>query len=456
MKTFDKYVHKIGRFWLEGKDNIPFAAQIVCINSFHYELVGSMIKHDFIKEIRKQQSELQDVTLFGVVEGDHISLFNCRIECSSGDADNTKWGISATFTFGDAIIGTTFVTHETNFSAAIVQFERIEEFIGLRICDFGLLEGQIILKHGKLLKHNTEKYNLEFIPGFKLVKTNSKREFHPYVDSKFIFLNKICFEEAGMHIAQFRMLLSMFKLHFLGINNINLYINWDESIKDYCPKNKFQYYLNCMSVVSAELWPVPLFCLQYDLLKKNFTKILNEWFCFLEEAGPIVELFYQILIDKAHDINLFLNHAQAIEAFSIRYRNEEAKQLLVEYPRKIHSCCYTEKKCQRRNTPTLRHRVLDLLRYADCFNFNDSNNREIASWIVDTRNYYTHYGRGSENVLTKYEDRGPINRLMQYLLAILVYDKLGIVVELIAGKFCHTFYESTLQQIKVMLKEKSD
>jgi len=216
-----------------------------------------------------------------------------QLTCSSGDADNTKWGISATFTFGDAIIGTTFVTYETNFSAAIVRFERMGEFIGLRICDSDLLEGQIILKHGELLKHNTEKYNLEFIPGFELVNTNSKKEFHLYADSEFIFLNKFYFEEIRTHIFQFRMLLSLLKLHHIGIGNIDLYVNWGEPDKDYCPKNKFQYYLNYMPVVSAELWPVPSFCLQYDLLKGNFTKILNGWFCFLEEAGPIVELFYQ-------------------------------------------------------------------------------------------------------------------------------------------------------------------
>jgi len=82
-QTLDKYLHKIGRFWLEGKDNIPFVAQIVCTNSFHYELVGSMLKQDFIKEIDMQQGESQGVTLLGVVEGDHISLFNCRIANST-------------------------------------------------------------------------------------------------------------------------------------------------------------------------------------------------------------------------------------------------------------------------------------------------------------------------------------------------------------------------------------
>lgn len=456
-KTFDKYVHKIGRFWLEGKDDIPFAAQIVCANSFNYELVGSMIKHDSITEIRKQQNELQGVTLFGVVEGDHISLFNCRIKCSSRGADNARWGISATFTFGDAIIGTTFVTHETNFSAAIVRFERMGEFIDLRICNSDLLEGQITLKHDELLKHNTERYNLEFMPRYGIVNTNSKTEFHSFADSKFIFLNKICFEEIQTHIFQFRMLLSLLKLHHIDIDNIDLYVNWGEPDKDYRPKNEFHYHLNYMPVVSTEKWPVPSFCLQYDLLRENFTKILNGWFCFLEEAGPIVELFYQILIDKVHDINLFLNSTQAIEVFSNIFRKEEARQLLTRCPRKLHLCSYTGKVCQQADVPTLRHKALDLLDYANCcFKFDILGTEKIASWIVDTRNYYTHYGRKSKNVLTKYEDRGPVNRLMQYLLTILIYNKLGIEMDLIADKFYHTFYKSTLQQVKAMLNRKSD
>lgn len=457
-KTLDKYVNKIGQFWLKGKHDMPFAAQIVRVDSSHYELTGSMIKRDLIEEIRRQQEEPQSVTFYGVVEAAHISLFDCytkeAVPYGLKDADDTERDFSATFSFGDALIGATFITYETGVSAAIVHFEKLEEFINHRICNFDLLERRITFNQGKPLKHDTKKYSLEFVPGLKQTTTGQKEEFIFFVSSKFIFPNKISIKEARMHIAQFRMLLSMLKLHYLDIDGIELYVNWNESDKNFCPENVFQYYLNYMPERIAEQWPVPFFCLQYDDLAGIFTEILNNWFCFQETAEPIVEMFYQILINKSHDINLFLNLVQAMEVFSNRFREKEVKQLLSKYPRESQPCSYTGGECKnpRNNGPALWHRVFDLFNYAkDCFKFDTPAIEKIARWIRDTRHYYTHYDTYKKEALTQYEKRARINRLMQYLLTILIYNKLGIEMDLIGDKFYHTFYKSTLQQVKTML-----
>lgn len=441
----DKYVNKIGQLWLNDNHEMSFPGQIVYVDSDYY-LVGSMIKHDLIKEINQQRNKLLDLTFYGLIDGMHVSFFCCYLKQSSpyvrADAEDFKPDFSATISFGDVLIGTMFVNCETKVSAAIVRFSNLEEFIREKVCEFDFQKG-MIFKQSRQLKYNTKEYSLEFVLGLSHTSTLKKGEFNFPVSSRFVFSKKISIVRARTHIAHFRMLMSMLKLHYIDIYDIELYINWDDnSGKNSCRENSFYYYLNHMPQSTAELWPVPRFCLNHSDISGDLERILNNWLIFQSVAEPIVEMFYQILINKSYDINLLLNLVQAMEVFSNRFRKKEVKQVLERYPRQKPDS----------TAPTTWHKVFDLLNCANlCFNFEEVNLEKIASWIVDTRNYYTHYGRKTKDTLTLYEERGPVNRLMRYLLTILIYNKLGVKMELIAEKFYHPFYKSTLQQIKNML-----
>lgn len=445
-RTIDKYVNKIGEFWLKDNQEMLFLGQMIYIDSNYY-LVGSMINPDLIKEIDKQQNKSLNLTFYGLVDEIYISFFYCHLKQSSSyiqaNGENSRSNFSVTLSLGDILIGETFISSETKISAALVQFEKLEEFIREKVYEFDIEKG-MFFKQSRKLKYETKEYSLEFVPGLRHTSTLQKEEFNLYVSSSFTFPKEISIVRARTYIAHFRMLISMFKLHHIDICDIELYINWsDNPKKDFYRENSFYYYLNYIPQNINEPWLVPRFCLNYDDISSDFEKILANWLVFQSDAEPIVEMFYQILINRSHDINLLLNLVQAMEVFSNKFRKKEVKKALERYPRKNPNCV----------TVTTWHKILDLLNHANpCFNFEKANLEKIASWVVDTRNYYTHYGRKTENTLVLYEERGPINRLMWYMLTILIYNKLGVKMELIAEKFYHPFYKETLQQIKNMLQ----
>ena len=238
------------------------------------------------------------------------------------------------------------------------------------------------LKQGGQPKYNTKEYNLEFVPRLRYTSALQKEELNLYVSSRLIFPRGISIVKARAYISHLRVLMSMFKLHYIDICDIELYINRENNPeKDFCYENSFYYYLNHMPQSTTEPWPVPRFCLNYDDISNDFEKILNNWLVFQSDAEPIVEMFYQILINKSRDINSLLNLVQAMEVFSNRFRKKEAEQVLERYPR------------QKLNhmAPTTWHKVLDLLNHVNpCFNFKEADLEKIASWVVDTKNYYTH------------------------------------------------------------------
>ncbi len=461
MKLLDEYVNKAGQFWLKGKRNLAFPALITSKNAFEYELRGNLIQHELTKEICKLQEESREMVIHGIFGNVHILLLGCHMKESfhynlHGTAGG-RWCSSVVFFFEDALIGSTFFKSEMGVSKAEVQLERLDQFFEKKpyYCS---PEEKAFFVESQPPRHDTQKYGLRFV--WNLKPTVSLLELTPgsLVSLEFTFADGLQLLEARKHIAQFRMLLSLFKLNHLNIENIKLYINGCKSHGSSKREIVFEYFLNLMPQGAPELWPVSTFCLKYDDLMGGFTDIVNGWIQFQETAGPVVEILYEILINRSHDINMFFNHWQAMEVFSNRFRKKEAKALSNTMSRDPQRTSKRKKRhCNRRDTATNWHRALDLLMYVNsCFGFAELDLRRIAKWIVDTRNYYTHYGRESAHVLTDYGDRGAVNTLMHYLLAILIYNNLGVDMGLIADKFYHPIFKPTLEQIQSMLQTRSD
>lgn len=462
----DKYVNIIGKFWLEDDEDTPFFAQLV-YREPDYLLIGNLVSiHSYRKIRATQKSEARYLNFCGEIEGTCFSLINSTIpKRSSTNTDlndlENGWRCFIEIKPGEIAFGGFYATDETAISSAIVEFDKINEFIHLVPYKFDPQKG-LIFTASPCIKCIMKDFKLIFDVKLSHSCSFEKQEFKNQVSTMFSFgsIVKIC--TAREHIAITQMFFSLLKLSYIGANSIDLFKEqYHDPCQKFSPTNIVKYHLNFASNSVKEAWPVPAFCLMFERVENNFGTILDNWFEFWSSAEPVVELFYQILIERSYDINQFLNLAQALEVYSNRYRRDEVKELLNKRPRdKGKPCEYTGQQCpEKDNLPaTTWHKMFDLLDFTNiCFQFDEKDIEIIASWITHTRNYYTHYGNNNKKkALTIIHERGPVNRFMKYLLTILIYEKLGIEMDLIAKEFYHPFYQSTLQQVKALLASKKE
>lgn len=462
----DKYVNIIGRFWLEDDEDTSFFAQLV-YRELDYLLIGNMLSiHTYRKILATQKSEARYLNFYGEIEGTCFSLMNSTVPKSSStntDSDDLEngWRCFIEIEPSEIVFGGFYAYDETTISSAIVEFDKINEFIHLASYKFDPQNG-LIFTSSPCIECNTKDFRLIFDAKLSYSGSFERQEFKNHVSTMFSFVSTVKINKAREHIALTQMFFSMLKLSYIGSNSIELF---KEQFYDHCQQfsltNIVKYHLNFASNSVKEAWPVPAFCLKFERIENKFGTILDNWFEFWSSAEPVVELFYQILIERSYDINQFLNLAQALEVYSNRFRRGEVKELLDKRPRdKGKLCEYTGQQCpEKENLPaTTWHKMYELLVFTNiCFGFDKKDIEIIASWITDTRNYYTHYGNNNKKkALTAINERGPVNRFMKYLLTILIYEKLGIDIDLIAKEFYHPFYQSTLQQVKALLESKND
>ncbi|MDD4781133.1 MAG: hypothetical protein PHT02_11120 [Tissierellia bacterium] len=462
----DKYVNIIGRFWMGDDEDTFFFAQLA-YREQDYLLIGNMLSiHTYRKILDTQKSEAHYLNFYGEIEGTCFSLMNSTVPKSSStntdpDDHENGWRCFIEIEPGEIAFGGFYVNDETTISSSNVEFDKINELIHLLPYKFDLQNG-LIFKSSPSIKCNTKEFRLIFDAKLSYLGSFERQEFKNYVSTVFFYESKVKIYKAREHIALTQMFFSMLKLSYIGLNSIELIKeHFDDPCQQFSLTNIVKYHLNFTSNSVKEAWPVPAFCLKFEHLENKFGTTIDNWFEFWSSAKPIVELFYQILIERSYDINQFLNLAQALEVYSNRFRREEVKRLLDERPRdKGKPCEYTGQQCpEKENLPaTTWHKIYDLLVLTNiCFGFDKMDIEIIASWIADTRNYYTHYGNSKKKkALTTINKRETINRFMKYLLIILIYEKLGIDIDLIAKEFYHPFYQSTLQQVNELLDHKKD
>ena len=461
-----KYVNIIGKFWLDDDKDTPFFAQLVYREPDYHLTVNMVSIHLYRKILATQKPEASNLNFCGEIEGMCFSLINSTVaKSSSKNTDSNDivngWRCFIEIIPGEIAFGGFYATDETVISSAIVEFDKINEFIHLVPYNFDPQKG-LIFTASPCIECVIKDFRLIFDVELSHSCSFERQEFKNHVSTMFSFGSTIQICTAREQIAITQMFFSLLKLSFIGANSIDLFKEqYHNPCQQFSPTNLVKYHMNSASNSVKEAWPVPAFCLTFESIENKFVTILNNWFEFWSSADPVVELFYQILIERSFDINQFLNLSQALEVYSNRFRRDKVKELLNERSRdKGKPCEYTGQQCpEKDNLPaTTWHKMFDLLNFTNiCFQFDEKDIEIIASWITDTRNYYTHYGNSNKKkALTAIKDRGTVNRFMKYLLTILIYEKLGIEMDLIAKKFYHPFYQSTLQQVKVLLVPKKE
>lgn len=444
----DKYTNKIGKWWLENKPEEIFYAQIEYKNG-NYILKSDVINIDMYRTICKHEKngDLFSFCVYGKIGGVLFSMINCHAPIKQARMTNQNdtvngWECGIEIVPSEIVFGGFYANDDIEIVSASVDFENIDEFLNIDTYDMDIEKGLSFVVPKDI---TVQLIDFSIIFSAQLI-TNSSRnseEFINQIETRFLFPNKINIKNSIEKIAKFRMLLSLLKLNYIGINSIEIvYEHFEDFTQTFAFENRAFYHMNYSVDKIEEDRPMPFFRLNYDNIADVFESAICKWYDFTDEAEPIVELFYQILIKQSFDINKFLNLAQALEVYSNAYRNAEARLVLDKFP-----------NGDGTQNVRLFHKIYDLLLIVEtCFNFDENEIKTISHWIANTRNYYTHYGTNSKKkALSSYDMRSPVSRLMTYLLTILIYLHIGIPIDVIRNKFYHTFYKSTLKQVKDLI-----
>ncbi len=442
-----KYINIIGKFWLADSEKDSFTAQLVYRNP-NYFVIGNMLS---IEQLRKIDAHKNDICFYGVIDGVQFSLLNCSIPKSGYrylDIKDIEKGCDCSIEIkpSEIVFGECYISENDEISGASALFDKMDEFIKPEAFDFDYEAGKrLSISSRDSINVNSRKYKLVFQPQIKMLALSKGNNFKKMIITKFIFNKPEKVSEARRLITYTQFLFSILKLNYIELLSLELIKFHSKGVVDSITTEYDVYYhMNSLPYDLKELWPVPSFCLNFEDIESDFGLILDNWFDLCSKAEPVVELFYQILIKKSFDINKFLNYVQAFEVYSNCFRKDDVKKVRSRYP--------------RGDKITAWHKVFDLISLTkDCFSFENADVIKISDWIVDTRNYYTHYGR-KDDALTSFEERGLINRLMEYILTIAIYVQLGISLDLIKTKFYHAFLNDTINHVKELIvnKTKSD
>lgn len=184
------------------------------------------------------------------------------------------------------------------------------------------------------------------------------------------------------------------------------------------------------------------------ILRDNIKNYINKWFSEFELLAPVYDLFLPIMSrhSRYHE-TIFLNLTQVIEAFHRRthgnlYLDEKDYQPIYELLVKIIPAGIPEglraalkSRLFFGNEISLRSRLDKLLKgpvWDECLSHFIKTKDVFIGTVVDTRNYYVHYDKKSEDLALKpHEGLYHCNNLLTLILFVLLYQHIGIPVKTI-------------------------
>ena len=180
-------------------------------------------------------------------------------------------------------------------------------------------------------------------------------------------------------------------------------------------------------------------------IENHLQNIITNWYDFVNNHSPIVELFYQVLIENSTYINKLLNLTQALEVFSHNFRDKNNLQII---KKKIKIENYVVKH-EKSSSVTLFHKIYDLLDHAkDFFGLDDVQAENISCAISNARNYYTHYTKDKSKIISQ-EEVLLIGRFLTYFLRLLIIEKIGVPMAVIKQKL----YDRECNEIVELIKK---
>lgn len=186
----------------------------------------------------------------------------------------------------------------------------------------------------------------------------------------------------------------------------------------------------------------PSFLFSYESIQDQFENVINLWYLKSEELSTVFDLLFGVMYNRRLYLRFqFLSLIHAIESYD-RIRNKTQYLTQQEYE-SIRSTLVTaipqtvaadhrdslKNRIKYGNEASLRKRLTEIFKKLslDSVNLVTDDPKKFVKRIVDTRNYFTHYGDDSkENSIDEGSELYEASLRLQILLYILLLKEIGL------------------------------
>lgn len=314
-----------------------------------------------------------------------------------------------------------------------------------------LLNGELYLLKRSTLHgiETTDQYgHLQIYQTFRQQSWNNNTEIRHTIIPKieYQFSESIGLTEAVKRIAIARNLFSFFANGYLPLENIMFADERSDNIASFALCD-IVLYLNYQEDISAHDTPFLITSVNFE---NEFSQIWQNWLTMYEGAEPIPTLFYEIICSRSTGVNCFLNLSQAIEVYSIQYREAAAALLAKEERNAVRNREPIDENTSRNRgmKPLLKHRFADIFsNFNDCLGIPENMINTLAKNLADMRNYYTHYNTRKYTV-PSYREISSATRLLRFILLAIIYRQLGLNTQVVADARRRAEFKSYCEDIE--------
>ena len=437
MRELKDLLNQIGDFHFQnGKDRIDFIGTLVKENN--RVIIRTRIEKGNLNHVKRQIP----FQIWGEISGTNVTLLDNYIIATSYNINSNCVEISAEPS--EIVIGRSYVSDifVTNISASI---EAMSHMFSDRVFNENVSftkENPTVLSfaYPEDIEAMDTDGTLRLYRGFSHDWSRHGIEYRylPYIYYAFSKPTRI--RDAIAKIACARNLLSFFADYYLPLENLLFSDEQTVDAKNFPGYCDCQLYLNHKEDIEVSEEP---FLIMTNKFSENFSEVWTNWLKFYADSIYIPTLFYEIICNRSTRINRFLNLTQAIELYSVHYRDELAKDIA------------QADGCRRKQIP-LKYRIEDVLAQINgTLEISEERRRLLARAISNDRNFFTHYNeqRYSE---PSFEEISAANRVLRYVLLSIVYKVVGIRDDYIRECKKRLNYSTFERDVSVILKERKD
>ena len=378
-------INKLGKFYINDSD-IDFKGKIKSNGKIFY-----LESENLMQKIKIKSCDL----IFGEIGGTFITLYKCHLYNKT-----YKLIFIIEYIFKD------FKNENLTFNVVDVKFNNLEEWMEIPVVEQKTDEKITINFPSKLKSYELNKFTLRLFCNKKIHGSLNRYEITNDFKIRLEYPKKITFDELLNDINLIKNFLSLCMYNQTEIQKLTL-ISED--------KTGNEQEINVYSKFFKQT-NIPLnfhsILLHYSELEEEFVKIFNRWFEIYDIFENTIYLYFMTISYKTNAETLFLTYTQSLEAFIRKNNNfnkfymdksdyENIKQEFGEFLDKLNlNDSSHEQSLKNRikygNEYSFRKRLNVLINYLNEYevinNLNDEYNGNFVKTIVDTRNYYTHYG----------------------------------------------------------------